>query len=98
MQLRHHIQEYLDTGKFDRYDKKRADVVAKTIATDLRVRGAAAYNEDKYIRTVDNFKVLLSKTKEDKWIAKISNASNNTASNSSMTAVLTNLSRRHKTK
>lgn len=96
-QLAAHVQEYLDTGKFDRYEKGGADIIAKKIAADLNLRGAAAFNEGKYVRTIDGLKVLLSKTKDGKWKANISNASENRDDYSSMKGVLTAVSR-HKAK
>lgn len=74
-QLRDHVQEYLDTGKFNLYGTKGASEIAKKIENDLQARGAEAYADGKYIRTVDNLKVLLSKSSKDgSWSAKISNA------------------------
>lgn len=72
--LQTHVQEYLDTGKFDMYGSRGASEIAKKIANDLNERGAGVSYDKNYV-TVDTLRVSVSKSKkDDKWHAKVSNA------------------------
>ncbi|MBQ3690902.1 MAG: hypothetical protein II937_13725 [Bacteroidales bacterium] len=72
--LQSHVQEYLDTGKFNMYGSRFASEIAKKIADDLNERGAGVYYDKNYV-TVDTLRVAISKSKKDgKWHAKVSNA------------------------
>ena len=91
-QLAKHVQEYLDTGKFDMYGSKGKSVIAKKIAQDLRIRGAHVNANGNYVETYSGLKITLTKKKDGTWKASESNASDN--SGYSMTDALMQLGRK----